>query len=74
MNRLKQFFQFGFLFCCVIIFSAIKSDAQTNEAAINARVNAMVKKMTLEEKVGQMAQVSVESLGKLDGANFVFDE
>ncbi len=48
--------------------------AQTNETAINAKVNALVKKMTLEEKVGQMAQVSVESLGKLEGGNFVFDE
>lgn len=74
MNRLKQFFQFGLLFCCVIIFSTTKSEAQSNETAINAKVNALVKKMTLQEKVGQMAQVSVESLGKLDGANFVFDE
>lgn len=29
--------------------------------------------MTLEEKVGQMAQVSIESLGKIEGANFVLD-
>jgi beta-glucosidase len=42
----------------------------TNDAAINA----MVSKMTLEEKVGQMAQVSLESLGKFEGDNFVFDE
>ncbi|HXS57393.1 MAG TPA: glycoside hydrolase family 3 N-terminal domain-containing protein [Hanamia sp.] len=39
-----------------------------------AKINALVKQMTLEEKVGQMAQVSIESLGKIEGDNFVFDE
>src|SRR6185437_100976 len=56
------------------IFTGLKSEAQANENDINAKVNALVKQMTLEEKVGQMAQVSVESLGKIEGDNFVFDE
>jgi len=73
MSRLKRIFQFAFLFCSVIIFRAQKCEAQANENAINAKVNALVKKMTLEEKVGQMAQVSIESLGKVEGDNFVFD-
>ncbi|HEY5393592.1 MAG TPA: glycoside hydrolase family 3 N-terminal domain-containing protein [Hanamia sp.] len=73
MNRLRKIFQCSFLFCGAIIFLAFKSEAQSNESAINAKVNALVKKMTLQEKVGQMAQVSVESLGKLEGDNFVFD-
>ena len=73
MNRLNRICQFSFLFFA-IIFTALKSEAQTNETAINAKVNALVKQMTLEEKVGQMAQVSVESLGKIEGDNFVFDE
>lgn len=66
--------QFSFLLCCAAIFSASTIEAQTNASAINAKVDALVKKMTLEEKVGQMAQVSLESLGKIDGPNFVFDE
>jgi beta-glucosidase len=69
MNTIK----FLFLFC-VIIFAFNNTEAQTSEAATNAKVNALVKKMTLEEKVGQMAQVSVESLGKIEGDHFVFDE
>jgi beta-glucosidase len=48
--------------------------AQNNETAINAEVNAMVKKMTLQEKVGQMAQVSIESLGRIENGDFVFDK
>ncbi len=74
MNRLKRILQLSFLFCCLIVFSALRSDAQTNTTAINAKVNAIVKQMTLEEKVGQMAQVSIESLGKVEGDNFVFDQ
>jgi beta-glucosidase len=69
MNTIK----FLFLFC-VTIFTFNNTEAQTSEAATNAKVNALVKKMTLEEKVGQMAQVSVESLGKIEGDHFVFDE
>jgi beta-glucosidase len=69
MNTIKFIFLFG-----AITFTALKSKAQTNETAINAKVNALVKQMTLEEKVGQMAQVSVESLGKIEGDHFVFDE
>ncbi|MEP6926712.1 MAG: glycoside hydrolase family 3 N-terminal domain-containing protein, partial [Ginsengibacter sp.] len=34
----------------------------------------MVKQMTLEEKVGQMAQVSIESLGSMQNGNFIFTQ
>src|SRR6185312_5280633 len=74
MLCLKRKNQFSFLLCCAAIFSASTIEAQTNASAINAKVNALVKKMTLEEKVGQMAQVSLESLGKIDGPNFIFDD
>src|SRR6201989_3028821 len=40
--------------------------------AIEAKVNALLKQMTLEEKVGQMAQVSIESLGGSQGQQFSF--
>lgn len=71
MHPLFRIIRNGFF--CLIIFASIKSRAQTNEAAINTKVNALVKQMTLEEKVGQMAQVSIESLGKIEGENFVLD-
>ncbi len=74
MYRLNRIYQFSILLFSFIFFSSQRSESQSNEAAINARVNALVKKMTLEEKIGQMAQVSLESLGKLDGPDFVFDE
>jgi len=74
MYGLNKIYQFSILLVGLIFFSSQRSESQSNEAAINARVNALVKKMTLEEKVGQMAQVSLESLGKLDGPNYVFDE
>jgi beta-glucosidase len=49
-------------------------NAQNAKSSTESKVNAIVKKMTLEEKVGQMAQVSIESLGKVEGNNFIFDD
>lgn len=34
-------------------------NAQNTKSSTESKVNAMVKKMTLEEKVGQMAQVQL---------------
>ena len=39
-----------------------------------SKITAMVKQMTLEEKVGQMAQVSIESLGGIQNGNFAFNQ
>lgn len=48
--------------------------SQSQNAAIESKISAIVKKMTLEEKVGQMAQVSIESLGKIGNGTFVFNK
>ena len=48
--------------------------SQSQNAAIESKISAIVKKMTLEEKVGQMAQVSIESLGKIENGTFVFNK
>ena len=70
-TRLNPYIFFLFL----MMFANIEHiKSQVSNTAMEARINAMVKKMTLQEKVGQMAQVSVESLGKIDGGNFVFDK
>ncbi|RYZ28136.1 MAG: beta-glucosidase [Chitinophagaceae bacterium] len=42
--------------------------------SIEAKVSALLKQMTLEEKVGQMAQVSIESLGNSQGRQFSFSD
>jgi len=42
--------------------------------AIEAKVSSVLKRMTLEEKVGQMAQVSIESLGNSQGSQFTFSD
>ena len=51
MNRLNRIFRFSILLC-IITFAAQITKAQANVNAINTKVNALVKKMTLEEKVG----------------------
>ncbi|MDQ6762121.1 MAG: glycoside hydrolase family 3 C-terminal domain-containing protein, partial [Bacteroidota bacterium] len=50
-----------------------KLQAQVTTSA-KPNISAMVKQMTLEEKVGQMAQVSIESLGGIQNGNFSFDQ
>jgi len=74
MNRLIRIITSSFLVSFLIVICTVKSEAQNSETAVNAKVNALVKQMSLEEKVGQMAQVSIESLGKIEGNNFVFDQ
>jgi beta-glucosidase len=47
--------------------------AQT-DAGIETKINALLKQMSLEEKVGQMAQVSIESLGGWKDGKFQFSD
>ncbi len=66
-----------FIFFVVLMIALVgKTKAQTiaPDPAIEAKVSAMVKQMTLEEKAGQMAQVSIESLGSIKNGAFVFDD
>jgi beta-glucosidase len=62
-----------FLFILIIVLPA-KSKAQSRNTAIESKINAMMQQMTLEEKVGQMAQVSIESLGGIQNGNFAFNK
>ncbi|MCJ8164408.1 glycoside hydrolase family 3 C-terminal domain-containing protein [Pontibacter sp. E15-1] len=42
----------------------VKAEAPYNEAELNKKVEALLQKMTLEEKVGQMAQITLDVVGK----------
>ncbi|MEP6617601.1 MAG: glycoside hydrolase family 3 N-terminal domain-containing protein, partial [Ginsengibacter sp.] len=60
----------------IVLFIAISgiSYGQGTRPMAPGKVAVMIKKMTLEEKVGQMAQVSIESLGSMQNGNFVFNQ
>jgi beta-glucosidase len=62
-----------FLFILMILLPAM-SKAQSRNTATESKINARIKQMTLEEKVGQMAQVSIESLGGIQNGNFAFNK
>jgi beta-glucosidase len=49
-----------------VLCSCAKQDAQTSDAQIKHKVNALLQKMTLEEKVGQMAQITLDVLCRGD--------
>lgn len=63
--------------CLVVCMTSLAFTAkaqQTINPAIEVKVNALLKSMTLQEKVGQMAQVSIESVGALKGDKFSFSD
>lgn len=61
-------YNFRYLLFSLIPFSIIsfQSFAQTSNASnnVDAKVSAMLKKMTLQEKVGQMAQITLDVITK----------
>ena len=63
-----------FLFIAIAMLPSVSKAQQSKDPVIDAKVNALLKQMTLEEKVGQMAQVSIESLGKIRNGSFVFNQ
>ena len=67
----KKLFLFLFILMTML---AGRSKAQSLNSATESKINAMVKQMTLEEKAGQMAQVSIESLGSIKDGKFSFNQ
>ena len=59
-----------FLFILLVVLPGESKSQNAKET----KISAMIKQMTLEEKVGQMAQVSIESLGSMQNGNFVFNQ
>ena len=58
---------------CMIAFSSIAISQQKLNPVIENKVDALLKQITLEEKVGQMAQVSIESVGSSKTNVFSFN-
>lgn len=51
----------------MLMLTVVYVNAQTNTSSvIDAKVSALLKQMTLEEKVGQMTQITIDVLIKLD--------
>src|SRR4051812_18034983 len=65
---------YAFTLCIAICFFSQVNAQQKLNPAIESKVSALLKQMTLEEKVGQMAQVSIESLGATEGQQFLLKE
>lgn len=59
---------------CLLVFSCVAQGQQKLNPAIENKVAALVKQMTLEEKVGQMAQISIESVGSTKEKVFSFTD
>jgi len=58
----------------LLVNNVIAQTASQLNPSIESKVDRLLKQMTLEEKVGQMAQVSIESLGGSNGQVFTFSD
>jgi len=58
----------------VILNQSLAQIAAPNNPAIESKIDQLLKQMSLDEKVGQMAQVSIESLGSSKGQVFSFSD
>ena len=72
MKLIKPFKYFLFLLLTTNYVNA--QTASHLNPSIESKVDKLLKQMTLEEKVGQMAQVSIESLGSSNGQGFNFND
>jgi len=72
MKLIKPFAYFLFSLLTANYVNA-QTASQLNPS-IESKVDKLLKQMTLEEKVGQMAQVSIESLGSSNGQGFNFND
>jgi beta-glucosidase len=64
----------GSIVCSLLFISARVQAQQKINPVIEKKVDALLQQMTLEEKVGQMAQVSIESLGTTKDQAFTFSD
>jgi beta-glucosidase len=62
------------LLVSLVTISSVVHAQQKLNPAIENKVNTLLKQMTLEEKVGQMAQISVESVGSTKANVFSFTD
>ena len=66
MKKRNLIIQLVILIICGINLSG-NAQTKPNQAAIDAKVKALLAKMTLEEKVGQMAQITLDVITKGKG-------
>ncbi|RZJ82122.1 MAG: beta-glucosidase [Flavobacterium sp.] len=59
-----NFKKFGTSLLLVLITLQIFAQPKSKQTALELKVNALMTKMTLEEKVGQMAQITLDVIGK----------
>ena len=66
---MKHLFLIGLIFGLLLLFGSVNySQAQGKEQEIMKNVEALLSKMTLEEKVGQMTQITIEAVSSSRGS------
>lgn len=73
---MRNIFRETKLFACILAllyFNNTFSQPNSTNAATEAKITALLAKMSLEEKVGQMAQVAIDEIGATNYATKTFN-
>lgn len=71
---LKQILSAAFLTAAMTCYGQTATPAIPQDPEIEQKVESLLKKMTLEEKIGQMAELAIDVLGKFENDEFKLDD
>lgn len=69
MNKIKTF-----ALASLALLTALPASAQGTDKAMEAKIDKVLARMTLDEKVGQMTELAIDMLGKFEGDEFVLNQ
>lgn len=71
---LKQILSAAFLTAAMTCYGQTATPAIPQDPEIEQKVESLLKKMTLEEKIGQMTELAIDVLGKFENDEFKLDD
>lgn len=74
MNKVEKSFYVVSMLLMAACHQPATAPAIPSDAGVEEKVEQVLARMTLEEKVGQMTQLSVDVLGKFENDDFVLDD
>ena len=74
MNKVEKSFYVVSMLLMAACHQPATAPAIPSDAGVEEKVEQVLARMTLEEKIGQMTQLSVDVLGKFENDDFVLDD
>ncbi len=74
MNKVKKSVYVASMVLMASCHQPATAPAIPSDAGVEEKVEQVLARMTLEEKIGQMTQLSIDVLGKFENDDFVLDD